>query len=151
MGVTIGQPGMLRRVASGFSLIAIAVSLGTPPPAAAWGPCLDYGRVSLRGTLVPETFIGPPDYKSISRGDEPRVIWVLRSDRLLCVADPDPRSSRERNETEIELVLSADQYGQYRDLLGRRVVVTGELAPGGARHQKRVLIAATQIEKASVR
>lgn len=142
---------MLGRAAPGFRLVAIAVSIGMARPAAAAGSCLDYGRVSLTGTLVRQTFAGPPDYESPSKGDEPRVIWVLRSERLLCVADPDPRSSRQHNEYEIELVLSADQYERYRDLLGRRVVVSGQLAAGGARHQKRVLIAAAQIEKAAIR
>jgi hypothetical protein len=114
--------------------------------------CLQYQPVDLAGTLVRQTYPGPPDYKSLPKGDKPQVIWVLLLDRFICVVDPDPRYPREYGENEVQLVLEADQYEQYRDLLGKKVIVSGELLPGGAAagYHKRLRIVASEINRARV-
>lgn len=113
-------------------------------------PCLEYGIVSLPGTLVRQTYPGPPDYESVTKGDEPQVIWVLLLDRHICVVDSNPRYPREYNEREIQLVLAADQYVQYRSLLGKKAIATGKLLHGGARYQKRLVLTASEIKRATV-
>jgi hypothetical protein len=102
--------------------------------------CLRYGRVTLTGTLVRQTYPGPPDYEDVTKGDEPRVIWVLLLETGICVVDPDARYPREHYQREIQLVVRSDQYTLYRSLLGKRIDVTGDLRRGGARDDKRLVI-----------
>jgi hypothetical protein len=131
-------------------LIVIGVLSAIPRPALAAAPCLEYEIVSLFGTLVRQTYPGPPDYESVTKGDEPRVIWVLLLDRRICVVDSNPRYPREYNEREVQLVLGADQYAQYRNLLGAKVIATGKLLHGGARYQKRLVLTASEIKRTRV-
>lgn len=111
--------------------------------------CLEYGPIRLVGTLVRQTYAGPPDYESVTKGDEPQVIWVLQLDRRVCV-DSNARYPRELTEMEIELALAADQYAQYRPLLGQKIVATGELVHGGANYQKRLVLEAANLHRTSL-
>jgi Domain of unknown function (DUF4431) len=113
--------------------------------------CLEYEPVSLYGTVVRQTYAGPPDYESVTSGDKPLVIWVLLPDQPVCVVDSNPRYPREYNEEEIQLLLSAEQYKQYANLLGKKVIVSGNLQHGGGRHYKRLVIAANDIRGTHVR
>lgn len=128
-------------------LIVIGVLSAVPRLALVAAPCLEYEVVSLTGTLVRQTYPGPPDYESVTKGDEPQVIWVLLLDRRICVVDSNPRYPREYNEREVQLVLGADQYVQYRNLLGERIIATGKLLHGGARYQKRLVLTASEIKR----
>jgi hypothetical protein len=116
--------------------------------------CPRYGAVTLTGRLVQQTYPGPPDYESVTRADEPLVIWVLQLDRGICVDGSNSSDPSAYNEREIQLVLGTDQYagsrqyGPYRQLLGAKVTVTGTLLPGGARYNKRLVLAADDIRKA---
>lgn len=103
--------------------------------------------MSLSGTLVRQTYPGAPDYESVAKGDEPQVIWVLLLDRRVCVVDSNPRNPREYGEREVQLVLEADRYVHYRNLLGKRVVATGQLFHGGARYEKRLVLTASEISR----
>lgn len=132
------------------SLIIIGVLSAVPRLALAAAPCLDYEFVSLSGTLVRQTFPGPPDFESVAKGDEPEVVWVLLLDRHICVVDSNSRYPSEHDESEVQLVLGADQYVRYRNLLGKRVVATGKLLHGGARYQKRLVLTASEVKKARV-
>ena len=128
-----------------------AIAAYSPGPAAAYDAyCLEYGPNSLYGTLVRQTYPGPPDYESLTRGDEPLVIWVLLLDQRICVADPDRRSFWANYEREVQLVLQDAQYQHYGDLLGRKVVVTGDLRRGWADF-KRLLIVPHEISRTRVR
>ena len=116
--------------------------------------CLRYGAVTLTGRLVQQTYPGAPDYESVTRADEPLVIWVLQLDRGICVDASNSSDPGANNEREIQLVLGTDQYagsrqyGPYRQLLGSKITVTGTLLPGGARYNKRLVLAADDIRKA---
>lgn len=101
--------------------------------------CLSYGPASLTGRVVRQTYAGPPDYESTTRGDRPVVFYVLQLDYTLCVADS---SIVGRGIRELQLEWSA---GDPATLLGRKVTVTGELIRGGARHDKRDVIVAREI------
>jgi hypothetical protein len=111
--------------------------------------CLEYGPNRLVGMLVRQTYAGPPDYESVTKGDEPLVIWVLQLDRRVCV-DSNAQYPRELIEMEIELALPADQYAQYRQLLGQKIVAAGELIHGGANYQKRLVLKADSLQKTSL-
>jgi hypothetical protein len=131
-------------------LIVIGILSAIPRPALAATLCLEYEIVNLSGTLVRQTYPGPPDYENVAKGDQPQVIWVLLLDRRICVVDSDPRYPREYNETEVQLVLEPDQYVHYGNLLGKKVRATGRLLHGGAKYHKRLVLTASQIERTSV-
>jgi hypothetical protein len=116
--------------------------------------CQRYGALTLTGRLVQQTYPGRPDYESVTRGDEPLIIWVLQLDRGLCVDASNSSDPSAYNEREIQLVVGTDQYagsrnyGPYRKLLGAKITVTGTLLPGGARYNKRLVLAADHIGRA---
>lgn len=107
--------------------------------------CLDYGPLTLNGRLVRQTYAGPPDYESVTKGDAPIAIWVLQLDRIVCVIDSAGRYSKEYGTREIQIELPADRYAHYRSLVGSKITVTGELIRGGARHDKRLVIVANEL------
>ena len=121
--------------------------------------CLRYGAVRLTGRLVQQTYPGPPDYESVTKGDEPLVIWLLQLDRGACIAGFDSSYPSAYgylsayHEREIQIVFGPDQYmgvddyAKYRDLLGKRVTVTGRLQAGGGRYEKRFVVAPYEIKR----
>jgi hypothetical protein len=125
--------------------IVLWILSAAPWPALGAYRCLDYGVVSLSGVIVRQTYPGPPDYRSLTKGDEPRIVWVLLLDERVCVAGSDSQYPAEYYQREVQLVLSADQYAQYRNLLGKSVVATGKLIHGGARYEKRLVLIASEI------
>jgi len=95
--------------------------------------CLSYypSKVILEGTFVSKTFAGPPHYKSIKNGDKPEKHFVLKLHKAICLNEDKtkPTWNPARSEVlEVELVLEGDQLVQYKPLLGRDVVATGELS-----------------------
>jgi hypothetical protein len=106
---------------------------------AAQASCLNYGPASLTGRVVRQTYAGPPDYESTTRGDRPVGYYVLQLDYTLCISDSQVVGLATR---ELQLEWSA---GDPASLLGKRVTVSGELIRGGARHDKRFVIVANEI------
>lgn len=110
--------------------------------------------MTLTGRLVQQTYPGAPDYESVTKGDAPLIIWVLQLDRGICVDGWDSSYPSAYNEREVQLVLGSDQYTRaaeyepYRYLLGAKIIVTGRLLAGGARYEKRFVVAADGIRKA---
>jgi hypothetical protein len=131
------------------ALLIIALLSAVPPATALEFSCLQYGPINIAGTIVRHTYAGPPDYESVTKGDEPRTVWVLQLDERICV-EANARYPRELIQLEIELALTPEQYGRYRQLLGQKVRVTGELQHGGANYQKRLVIAPSDIQKTSL-
>lgn len=111
--------------------------------------CLEYGPTRLVGTLVRHTYAGPPDYESVTKGDEPRVVWVLQLDRRVCV-NANARYPREPTQIEVELALPEDRYTEFRHLLGRKVIASGELIHGEANYQKRLVLRANQLRETTL-
>lgn len=128
------------------ALLVVALAGMILPSGAAEYSCLEYGAIRLVGTLVRQTYAGPPDYESVTKGDEPRVIWILQLDYRVCVS-ANARYPREPSQTEVELALAPERYARYRHLLGQRVVVSGELIHGGASYQRRLVLAAEDIQR----
>lgn len=123
-------------------IVIAALSTFAWQPAAA--SCIEYGPVTLTGTVVRQTYAGPPDYESVTKGDEPRVIWVLLLEPGICALDPKQRYPRERYEREIQLVVGSDQYTSLGSLLGKKIVATGELQHGGAKYHKRLVLVVSE-------
>ncbi|HEY5810656.1 MAG TPA: hypothetical protein VIT67_21985 [Povalibacter sp.] len=133
--------------------ITLSALLYVHPAAAQYSAhaCLEYETVQLTGRLAPQVLAGPPDYKSVTGGDESRVIWVLLLDQPTCIADSVPSRPRIFRAREIQLLLEPDQYVLYGELLARRVTVVGELLPGGGRYDKPLVLFTREILKADVR
>ena len=99
----------------------------------AGGECLSYepAVVTLTGTIVRQTFPGPPNYESIQSGDRAETYWLLELPQAVCVdsgvagaLEDEPKQGIQR----IQLVFSDGKaYSGYRKLLKKRVVATGTL------------------------
>ena len=131
-------------------LIVVGVLSALPAPAVLAAECLKYEVVSLSGTLVRQTYAGPPDFESMTKGDAPQIIWILQLDARLCVIDSNSTDPRVYNEREVQLVSSAAQDLRYRELLGQRVIATGKLRHGGARDDKRLVLEAGELKRTGV-
>jgi hypothetical protein len=115
--------------------------------------CLSYepNVVTLTGTLIRKTFPGPPNYASVSRGDKPETSWLLYLSHPVCV-DQDKASPAlnpaHKNVNAIQLVISAEFYEKYKNLLGKQVVATGTLfGEFTGHHHTPVLLTARDMSK----
>jgi hypothetical protein len=84
-----------------------------------------------------QVYAGPPDYESVTKGDEPLVIWILVLENGVCILDGDSSVPRAFSEREFQLASGANQY---RHLLGKEVSVTGRLLPGDGKYEKRFVL-----------
>jgi hypothetical protein len=134
-------------------LTAVALLGATSWSGSVAAECLRYGVVSLTGRLVQQTYPGPPDYESVTKNDEPLVIWILQLDTGVCIVTSDASHPNTYNEREIQLVFGTDQYArtsrytEYRHLLGKNIAVTGRLLPGGGKYEKPFVIASPAIKE----
>jgi len=140
-----------RRPTLTMFLLLIAASWSGPAAA----HCLYYGDVSLTGRLVQQTYAGPPDFESVTKGDAPLVIWILQLDTGVCITSDSASYPNVYNEREIQLVLGNDQYArtapyvEYRYLLGKKISVTGMLLPGRGKYEKPQVITLRSIKELS--
>jgi hypothetical protein len=116
-----------------FAALAVAATF------TADASCLDYGPMSLTGRVVRQTYAGPPDFESVTKGDQPIVIYLLQLDYTLCIVESQLLA---QNTREVQLEWRA---GDPAALLGKKVTVIGELIRGEARHDKRVVMVAAEI------
>lgn len=124
-------------------LIAAFILSATAWPASLAARCLHYGDVRLTGRLVRQTYPGPPDFESVTKGDQPVVIWILQLDSGVCIVTSDASHPNTYNEREIQLTLGTE----YRHLLGKKIVVTGRLLPGGGKYEKPFVITSPAIKE----
>ncbi len=126
---------MTLRIASLLISAILAVVAGA---ALAGGRCLSYepAQVTLEGELTSRTVAGPPDYRSIARGDQPETVVILVLDAPICVrGDPSSRSNA-RTHTQITEVQLVVEGSRWRLLRGKRVKATGSLFAGNSRHHR---------------
>jgi hypothetical protein len=85
------------------------------------------------GHLVNRVFPGPPDYESVTSGDEPITRWYLQLAWPVCFAEYQylPR---------FELSFEPDELDRYRTWLGKQVKVKGTLEEGAPGHHTTSLI-----------
>ena len=130
-------------------LLLIIALLSTMSGAVA-AQCLEYGPaiVNLSGTLVRQTFPGPPNYANIKRGDKPERYLILKLRKPICVEVADHFDIHEEGQTQIQLVLEPKQYKQFRKLIGQKVKATGQLFHAHTgHHHKPLLLTTNEIRK----
>ncbi|MBI5888282.1 MAG: DUF4431 domain-containing protein [Deltaproteobacteria bacterium] len=113
--------------------------------------CLSYepAKVRLTGTIVRETFPGPPEYRSIEKGDAPEAFWILKLEKPVCVnGKVEDVDESETNVKAIQLVFDeGSDYNRYRPLLHKKVSVSGTLSHAfTVHHRSRVLLEVTGIK-----
>lgn len=126
----------------------IAACLACLPQVTSALQCVEYGRISLVGTLVRQTYAGPPEFESVTKGDEPQVIWILQLEERTCVYSQS-RDAREYEQHEVQLEAGAMQAKDFQKLLGKRLIIDGELIRGGARHEKRLVLVVSELREAT--
>jgi Domain of unknown function (DUF4431) len=114
--------------------------------------CLSYEpvTVTLKGRITRKTFAGPPNYENVKKGDTPETYWILHLSKPICLnADKDMPSGEKREKTvsNLQLILSKEQYAQYKGALGKRVKVSGKLMHAHTgHHHTNVLLTVTSIK-----
>jgi hypothetical protein len=118
--------------------------------------CLKYGPavVTVTGTLCAQVFAGPPNYRSIKRGDRKERAIILRLLTPTCTSRNDPPQGLDDPETnvrEIQLVVTKSAHWKTVERrLGKRVMVTGTLFHAHTGHHRtKVLIDVTNIRGAA--
>ena len=141
---------MLLRFWAGLILLLSRTDfLGQLTPAG----CLSYepAVVHIHGTLIRETFPGPPNYENIRKGDAAETSWFLKLESSICVnedkSEPELNPSQ-KNIRRVQLVLEAEAYDKYKALLGQRVVATGTLFGSHTGHHRTpVLLTVNSLER----
>jgi len=116
--------------------------------------CLSYepAVVKVTGHLTRKTFPGPPNYKSVGKGDQAEMYWFveLRSPACVLADKLKPALNISQDHVrEIQLVLETAMYKTYSLLIGRQVVVQGTLfGAHTGHHHTPVLLNVKSIESA---
>jgi hypothetical protein len=91
-------------------------------------------NVTLRGTIEPKTFPGPPNFESVEKGDAAEDVWLFNLETPICTkageANPDGSqyTPAEADVRSMQMLFdNSEMYDRYRNLLGREVTVTGSL------------------------
>ena len=114
--------------------------------------CRSYepATVTLKGEMSRRTFAGRPNYESVKEGDEPETYWILHLTDPICVNGDESMpngETPENNVSDIQLGLDEEQYAQYKELLGKQVVVSGKLSHAiTGHHHTNVLLKVTGIK-----
>ena len=114
--------------------------------------CLRYepSVLQIRGILTRKTFPGPPNYESIRKGDKPEIYFFLNPPLPFCVEQSmtEPELNPQlRGIKSVQLVLQPDDYKQYANLVGKKVIATGTLfGAHTAHHRTPVLLTVKQLE-----
>jgi hypothetical protein len=106
--------------------------------------CLKYEPklVKVSGVVERDTFSGRPNYESIKDGDEIEVYWILKLSKSICVIGKpgDDINESEDNIVELQLVMTENQYKQYRGFIGHKVIVSGTLFHSITAHHKTTVL-----------
>lgn len=135
-----------KRYAQLFALLLL-LPLNSFSASAQRQPCLSYEPevVQLIGTITRKTFPGPPNYKSIRRGDKPETYWVLQLPDTVCTQATGDNDAEDAV-TQLQLILTGKQYALYKKFIGRRVNVSGKLSHAiTGHHHTPVLMEVTEI------
>jgi hypothetical protein len=92
--------------------------------------CLKYEPdvVALTGLLHRATFPGKPNFESVANGDEPETGFYLTLKQRICTQqDSGPDRQGHDAVTEVQLVLTPEQYDLLRPQIGKQVVLRGQL------------------------
>jgi hypothetical protein len=119
---------------------ALLVGLAWVSAAAAYDcPAFAGQEWELRGHLVNEIFPGPPDFESVSSGDEPVTRWYLQLSWPACFAGY-------RYLDRFQLALSPEEVARYRRYLGEEIRVTGTLTKGLGAHGTALVVNVSELD-----
>ncbi|WP_019215930.1 DUF4431 domain-containing protein [Legionella tunisiensis] len=116
--------------------------------------CLIEGKeIKLEGKLGVQTFPGLPNYERVKKGDEPETYWILTTEKSYCGIGRNLDNGKlyrlDRRATKFQLVLTAEQYREKKDLLNKKVIVEGNLfLAHTGHHHTEMLIELTSMEAA---
>ncbi len=100
---------------------AIILALAWAPHATAYScPSFAAQEWEFTGHLVNRVYPGPPNYKSVTSGDEPIVRWYLQLAWPACFAEY-------RDLSRFQLALTPEEVDRYSQFLGKQIKVTGTL------------------------
>jgi len=106
--------------------------------------CLEFEPVLVKvsGVIERDTFPGRPNYESIKDGDKLEVYWILKLPKSICVIGKSINdiNKSEDNIVELQLVLSDNQYKQYRKFIGHKVITSGTLFHSMSAHHKTTVL-----------
>jgi hypothetical protein len=111
--------------------------------ASAGARCLAYEpkSITLTGEIEMRKLPGPPNYRSVARGDRPETVYFLKLEEDVCVSgDPTSRlnSKSHVGVGEVQLILSAVKGSA---AVGKKMRVTGTLSGAqNAHHRTPVLL-----------
>ena len=123
-----------------FGAVTLDSRQATPGQPQNPAACLLYepAVVQLNGTIIRETFPGPPNYKSVERGYKPEEAWLLALSQPICMEqdrkDPD-QNPAQKDVQRIQLVFrDATPHEGQKGLVGKKVVARGMLFGAHAGH-----------------
>lgn len=116
--------------------------------------CLrDDNTTKLVGKLAVQTFPGLPNYTNIEKGDEAETYWILTTKKEYCGEGQSIETGNvqrlDEKSRHFQLVLTPEQYKQYKNFLNKQIVVTGKMFIGHTgHHHTPMLIEVNQMEAA---
>ncbi|KTD77164.1 DUF4431 domain-containing protein [Legionella waltersii] len=109
--------------------------------------CILAGQATqLQGKISIETFPGRPNYESIKDGDEPEVYWILTTKKPYCGQgvgfndEGQEITQIEKNQTRFQLILTPEQYKQWKALLPNNVTVEGSMMMAHTGHHHTAML-----------
>jgi len=130
-------------------LLATVTALAVASPC--FARCLSYEpkRVTLTGEVVHRKLPGPPNYRSVVRGDRPESVYFVVLDQPVCVsADPTSRRNSRSHAgiTEIQLLISPVEGSS---AAGKRKRISGTLSSAqSGYHRTPVLLTVKEMNPA---
>ena len=117
---------------SGRAAMFLALIWTSSSPA---GDCPSFtaGAWEFSGHLVNSISPGPPDYESVTSGDEPITRWFVQLPWPVCFDEY-------RHVTKLQLALEPQEVARYRQFLGKEILVTGTLEEGAAGHTTSLVV-----------
>jgi hypothetical protein len=93
----------------------------------AYAACLKEGdKVVLSGVMKEELFYGPPNWGEDRKHDEKLLYWILHlNNPLKCVIDAN--TDQDGWDSNVQLIISGDDYKTKRNLLNHYVTVDGNI------------------------
>jgi hypothetical protein len=113
-------------------LAATVLLIGAASPARA--ACLDVRQsepLSFAGTLIYQTFAGPPNYEDIRKGDKPEPAYIIKLDAPVCATGDaflDDKATFDRVQILMDDSSPAGRtlWQGLRPMVGKHVLVTGK-------------------------
>lgn len=117
-------------------LIIIALATGTCIAADCVQLHYNQSGVRLEGLVYKRVFAGPPNYRSVQRGDRPETVWVLVLAKPVCMTalPADQENESADNIVEIQILFTEGQHVPDGEDASRQVSVTGRLFSAQSGH-----------------